>query len=56
VIVAGLPINWRAAVVFALANMASGLFLIYAENTGLLPPRTVTQTDFTLPNVPFSSG
>ena len=48
VIVAGLLINWRAAVVFALANMASGLFLIYAENTGLLPPRTVTQTDFTI--------
>ena len=48
VIVAGLLINWRAAVVFALANMASGLFLIYAENAGLLPPRTVTQTEFTI--------
>ena len=48
VIVAGLLISWRAGVIFALANMASGLCMIYAENTGLLPARTVTQTDFTI--------
>lgn len=48
VIVAGLLINWRAAVFFALANMASGLFMIYAETNGLLLPKTVTQTDFTI--------
>ncbi|HKY54545.1 MAG TPA: PAS domain S-box protein [Anaerolineales bacterium] len=48
VIVAGLLINWRAAVIFTLANMTAGLFLIYAENTGLLPPRSVTQTNFTI--------
>lgn len=48
VIVAGLLINWKAAVVFALANIASGLFMIYAGTTGLLPPRSVTQTDFTI--------
>lgn len=48
VIVAGLLINWRASVIIALANVASGLFMIYAENTGLLPPKTVTQTDFTI--------
>ena len=48
VIVAGLLINWRAAIVFALANIASGLFMIYAGNVGLLPPKSVMQTDFTI--------
>jgi len=48
VIVAGLLINWRASVFFALANIASGLFMIYAGNQGLLPPKSVIQTDFTI--------
>ncbi|HET9905146.1 MAG TPA: PAS domain S-box protein [Anaerolineales bacterium] len=48
VIVAGLIINWRASVVFALLNVASGLIMIYASNEGLLPPRGVIQTEFTI--------
>lgn len=56
VIVASLLLNWQAAVITALANIASGLFMIYAENNGLLPPKTVIQTSFTiwLANAVFS--
>lgn len=48
VIVAGLLINWRASVIFALLNVASGLLFIYAKNAGFLPQRTVSQTDLTI--------
>ena len=48
VIVAGLLISWRASVIFALLNITSGLLLIYADNSGFLPPRTISQTDFTI--------
>ena len=48
VIVAGLLIGWRASLVFALLNVLSGLSLIYAENLGLLPVRSVIQTGLTI--------
>lgn len=48
VIVAGLLINWKASLSFALLNIASGLLLIYADNAGYLPSRTVSQTNLTI--------
>jgi len=48
VVVAGLLIGWRASVGFAILNLFSGLGLIYAGEAGMLPPRSVMQTDFTI--------
>jgi len=48
VVVAGLLIGWRASVGFAILNLFSGLGLIYAGEEGMLPPRSVMQTDFTI--------
>ena len=48
VITAGLLINGSFAVVFALLNITSGLILVYLQNSGLLPEKTVVQTDLTI--------
>lgn len=48
VIVAGLLINWRASLVFAFLNIASGLCMIFATRAGFLPQQVVLQTDFTI--------
>lgn len=48
VVVAGLLISWRASVAFALLNIFTGLLLIYATDTEILPNRVVLQTDFTI--------
>ena len=48
VITAGLLINGSFAVVFAFLNITSGLMLVYLQNSGLLPEKTVVQTDLTI--------
>jgi len=48
VIAAGLLISGRFAILVALLNMLSGLFLLYWENAGFLPGRELMQTDLEL--------